>query len=235
MKTYPDWFYNEMHYTGVDYGDLAQVQVYDQRHQKFRNYEAATEAVIRRLGLGPEHTVIDLGAGTGAFALPVARRCKHVYAVDVSPAMLEYARQKAQQAGVENITFCHGGFLTYEHAAEPVDAIISAAALHHLPDFWKQVGLRRLPAMLKPGGKFYLFDIVFPASLDGYEARFDAWEQDIREKTGAEFANEVAIHIRDEYSTFDWVMESLLERAGFRIDAAEYGEGFGATYVCTKL
>lgn len=234
MKTHPDWFYNEMHYTGVDYGDLAQVQVYDQRHQKFRNYEAATEAVIRRLGLGAEHTIIDMGAGTGAFALPVSRRCKRVYAVDVSPAMLEYARQKAQQAGADNITFCHGGFLTYEHAAEPVDAIISAAALHHLPDFWKLVGLRRLPAMLKPGGKFYLFDIVFPAGLDGYAARFEAWEQNIREKTGTEFVDEVATHIRDEYSTFDWVMESFLERAGFRIDTAEYAEHFGATYICTR-
>jgi len=234
MNTHPAWFYNEIQHSGVDYSDPAQVAVYDERHEKFRDYEKATEAVLQRLALGPEHTVIDMGAGTGAFALHVARRCKWVYAVDISQAMLDYARQKAERAALNNISFCHGGFLTYEHTAEPVDAIISAAALHHLPDFWKQVALRRLTAMLKPGGKFYLFDIVFPGDLDGYEACFDAWEKDIREKTNVEFAAEVATHIRDEHSTFDWIMESLLERAGFRIDTAEYGEGFGATYICTR-
>lgn len=46
------------------------------------------------------------------------------------------------------------------------------------------------------------------------------------------FYNEIQ---HDEHSTFDWVIESLLERAGFQIDTAEYGEGLGATYICTRL
>jgi ubiquinone/menaquinone biosynthesis C-methylase UbiE len=154
MNTNPAWFYNEIQHSGVDYSDPAQVAVYDQRHEKFRDYEKVTTAVIQRLALGPEHTVIDMGAGTGAFALHIARRCQWVYAVDVSRAMLDYARQKAERAGLKNVSFCHGGFLSYEHTCEPADAIVSAAALHHLPDFWKQVGLRRLTAMLKPGVSF---------------------------------------------------------------------------------
>ena len=59
--------------------------------------------------------------------------------------------------------YCHGGFLTYEHEAEPADAMVSIAALHHLPDFWKLVGLTRAAEMLKAGGGFFLFDIVFPS------------------------------------------------------------------------
>jgi hypothetical protein len=44
---------------------------------------------------------------------------------------------------------------------------------------------------------------------------------------------EAEAHIRDEYSTYDWVMEGLLNRAGFCIDKAEYADGYGATYVYT--
>ena len=51
---------------------------------------------------------------------------------------------------------------------------------------------------------------------------------------GPEFAAEVESHIRDEYSTYDWVMEEFLARAGFRIDSAGYADGFTATYLCTR-
>jgi putative AdoMet-dependent methyltransferase len=70
--------------------------------------------------------------------------------------------------------------------------------------------------------------------MAGYEARFDGWIQSMAEKVGAEFAAEAETHIRDEYSTFDWIMEGLLNRAGFEIDQAERMEGFGATYLCVK-
>ena len=229
-----NWFYDEMRHSGVDYNDLAQVQAFDEKHQKFRDYEKASQAIVDRLGLGPGDTVIDMGAGTGAFALCAARTCKTVYAVDVSQAMLDYAGQKAEKAGLKNIVFCHGGFLTYEHAAELADALVSVAVLNHLPDFWKLVGLKRASEMLKPGGRLYLFDIVFPSDIAGYEARFDDWINSFGQKVGPDFAAEGETHIRDEHSTYAWVMEGLLERAGFCIDSAEYADGFGATYICTK-
>jgi putative AdoMet-dependent methyltransferase len=230
----PKWFYNEMKHSGVDYTDTAHVQAYDARHQRFRDYQKASAAIIEKLGIGPEHTVIDMGAGTGAFALCAAPKCKYIYAVDVSQPMLAYSRQKAEQMGWQNITFCHGGFLTYEHHAEPADAMVSVAVLHHLPDFWKLVGLQRAASMLKLNGKLFLFDVIFPSEMTGYEVRFNRWIQSMAEKVGAEFAAEAETHIRDEHSTFDWIMEGLLNRAGFRIDHAEYVDGYGATYLCTN-
>lgn len=58
-----------------------------------------------------------------------------VYAVDISPVMLGFASKKAGSQGMNNIKYCHAGFLTCEHSGEPVDVIISQLALHHLPDF----------------------------------------------------------------------------------------------------
>jgi putative AdoMet-dependent methyltransferase len=234
MMMSPKWFYDEMKHCGVDYADPAQVQAYDIRHQKFRDYEKGSAIIIEKLGLGLKHTVIDMGSGTGAFALNVAPKCKRIYAVDVSNTMLEFSRQKAKQIGLKNIIFCHGGFLTYEHRAELADAMVSVAVLHHLPDFWKLVGLVRAAKMLKSGGRLYLFDVVFPSDMVGYEARFEGWIQSMAENVGTEFAAEAETHIRDEYSTYDWIMEGLLNRAGFQIDQAEYMDGFGVAFLCTK-
>ena len=87
--------------------------------------------------------------------------------------------------------------------------------------------------MLKAGGRFFLFDIVFPSAADDMEGKLNAWVRSITEQSGPELAAEAKIHIREEYSTYDWVMEGLLERAGFKIESAEYSEGFQATYVCS--
>ena len=234
MLNIQKWTYDEMKQTGVDYSSVEQVQHYDDMHQRFRDYEKDSDAIIKLLELDSNSTVIDMGAGTGAFALHAAKHCRKVYAVDVSSAMLERCRKKGEEMGLSNVLYCHGGFLTYDHAAEPADAMVSIAALHHLPDFWKLIGLKRAAEMLKVGGRFFLFDIVFPSAVEDMEGRLDAWVRSIAEQSGHELAAEAKIHIREEYSTYDWVMEGLLERAGFKIESAEYGDGFQATYVCIR-
>jgi putative AdoMet-dependent methyltransferase len=40
------------------------------------------------------------------------------------------------------------GFLNYEHNGPPLDMIVSNLALHHLPDFWKMIALKRIHEML---------------------------------------------------------------------------------------
>ena len=234
MLNIPEWTYDEMKQTGVDYSSIGQVQRYDDMHQKFRDYEKNSDAIIKLLGLDSNSTVIDMGAGTGAFALHAAKHCRKVYAVDVSLAMLELCRKKGEEMGLSNVLYCHGGFLTYEHEAEPADAMVSIAALHHLPDFWKLVGLTRAAEMLKAGGRFFLFDIVFPSAAEDMGGRLDAWVRSTALQSGPELAAEVEIHIREEYSTYDWVMEGLLKRTGFEIESAEYADGFQATYVCIR-
>jgi len=56
----------------------------------------------------------------------------------------------------------------------------------------------------------------------------------VQNLTGKEMAQDIEAHIRDEYSTLDWIMEGLIEKAGFCIDKLEYHNGFMGVYVCTK-
>lgn len=230
----PNWQYDEMKHCGVDFSDPKLVEEYDNNHQKFRNYERDTEIVVKMLGLKPEYNVIDIGSGTGAFSLYAAKYCKLIHAVDVSEAMIEYTKQKADKMGIKNIVFHHGGFLTYKHQDDPVDAIVCSAALHHLPDFWKFFGLKRINEMLKPNGIFFLFDIVFPSDIADYETMFNNWIQFTASKVGDEFAKEAETHIRDEHSTYDWIMEGLLKRAGFQINNMQYTDQVNAIYICSK-
>jgi ubiquinone/menaquinone biosynthesis C-methylase UbiE len=230
----PKWQYNEMKFSGVDYSRSDVVAAYDSMHKKFRDYTKATDEIIRRLSLGSDSTVIDLGAGTGAFALHAAKRCRTIYAVDISAAMLDYCRQQADKEGLTNIVFCQGSLLTYEHVAELADAAVCVAVLHHLPDFWKVAALTRCCAMLKPGGRLFLFDIVFPSKEVNLNQKIDEWIKAAEAMADAQLAQEAIIHARDEFSTYDWIMEGIIRRSGFRIDAAEYGKNFQTTYVCTK-
>ena len=214
----PLWQYDERLKSSVDYTDPATVADYDQQHARFRDFEKDARLIMQRLDLKPEHSVIDFGCGTGAFVIPAARVCRKVFAVDISQAMLDRCAEKARAAGLSNIeTYC-AGFLTYEHQDAPVDAIVSVIALHHLPDFWKAVAFKRMYHMLKPGGKLYLFDVVFSFPVESYQSELDNWVNGIREQAGQAMAEETVIHVRDEYSTFDWVIDGMIIRAGFRIE-----------------
>ena len=124
--------------------------------------------------------------------------------------------------------------MTYEHQAPPADAAVSVAALHHLPDFWKLVGLHRLASMLKPNGRLYLFDVVLSFDVAQCESAASRFIQRMSLHLGPNGRTESEVHLRREYSTCGWIMEGLLDRAGFQIDEADYKDDFLAAYVCTK-
>jgi putative AdoMet-dependent methyltransferase len=230
----PPWRYNEMKPCGVNFDNFILAGRYDAFHQSFRDYRQETERIIAALGLNRSTTVLDIGCGTGAFAIHAAARCRKIYAVDIAEAMLRRARRKAKRAGLTNVEFRRGGLLSYEHEDGPVDAIVSTAALHHLPDFWKLVALHRLASMLAPGGRLYLFDVVFSFDAAQYRSRIERYVGGAGVDMGPNGRAALETHVREEYSTCDWIMEGLLQRAGFRIDDANYIDDFLAGYVCTK-
>jgi putative AdoMet-dependent methyltransferase len=230
----PAWRYDERKPCGVNFNNVLLARRYDTYHQTFRDYRREAEQIVAALGLDGSATVLDMGCGTGAFAIHAAPRYGKVYAVDVAKAMLGRARKKARKAGLTNIEFRRGGFLTYQHADGPVDAIVSSAALHHLPDFWKLVGLHRLASMLKPAGRLYLFDVVFSFDIGRYESSVERFIEQMSASGRLDGHRAGETHVRQEYSTCGWIMEGLLERAGFQIDEANYVNDFFAAYLCTK-
>lgn len=229
-----EWYYDELKQVGVDYADKKQVEEYDSGMQNLRDIKKELEEISTAINLKAEQVIIEIGTGTGEFAIEVSKYCKKVIALDVSRTMLDFAKKKAKKRKRSNIEFIHSGFLTYNHQGESVDAVITQLALHHLPDFWKMVALKRISEILKDGGKLYLRDVVFPSNVEDYDVFFNRIINRLKFDAGPQIAEETKIHIKEEYSTFDWIMESLLTKAGFTIDKINYFNGFLATYVCTK-
>ena len=136
------WMIDELAYAGFEHLDPAFVAGFDRK----QGYPDPAEdlASLREHGIDRGSTVVDLGAGTGRFALAVAPQVARVVAVDVSPAMLAVIGERVAQAGLSNVECVRGGFLSYEHAGPPADAVFTRNALHQLPDFWKALALDRI-------------------------------------------------------------------------------------------
>ncbi|HPQ43943.1 MAG TPA: class I SAM-dependent methyltransferase [Syntrophales bacterium] len=230
------WIYDEFKHCGVDYSKAELAEAYDERHQKFRDYEKEFKGMMEFLGIrNTENKImIDLGCGTGATAILAAPLFKAVYAVDVSDVMIEQAKEKSGSTA-HNLTFVNEGFLTYRHEDELADLVITKAAFHHLPDFWKQIALLQINAMLKIGGLLYIHDVVFHFDPRDYVGTINAWIAGFEKVAGEEFRQEVETHIRDEYSTFHWIVEGMLERAGFSIEKAKSPNDFLTEYACRKV
>jgi ubiquinone/menaquinone biosynthesis C-methylase UbiE len=191
--------------------------------------------VLSARGLDATSMVVDLGAGTGRFALAAARRFGQVTAVDISPAMLEVLRVRAATAAVTNLACMQAGFLSYQHAGSPADAVYTRNALHQLPDFWKAVALNRISRMLRPGGVLRLHDLIYDFQPSVADTAFQRWLDNAAEDpawgyTSADFAE----HIRTEYSTFRWLLEPMLAAAGFEIVTADFSGSVYGAYTCRK-
>jgi putative AdoMet-dependent methyltransferase len=234
MESIPNWYFDEKSQVGVDYADGKIVENYDTQHTKFRDYAREASRIINTLNLKSSNVVLDMGCGSGGITIPLARHCKKVYAVDISEKMVELCRQKSLENNISNITTNCSGFLTYKHSGEELDAIISTAVLHHLPDFWKVIALRNMHKILKPGGKFFLFDVVFSFPPDEYQSFINNWIQNVDKMAGQKMREETITHIKEEYSTWDWILDKMLDAAGFNIELKTSEMPNTQIYLCSK-
>lgn len=108
---------------------------------------------IERLELPPGATVLDVGCGTGASALPAAEMVGprgRVIAVDLAERLLEVARQKAERHGFTNIEFATADMEHLGYKDNQFDAVVSVFSIFFVSDMARQ--LRELWRMVRPGG-----------------------------------------------------------------------------------
>jgi ubiquinone/menaquinone biosynthesis C-methylase UbiE len=231
---HPEWLFDESIQVGIDYTDVNLVSDYDRQHKKFRNFEQEARKIAIALDLSEGSVVLDIGCGTGGISTHLARICKHIYAVDISPAMIAVLERKIQEQEIKNVCTVQSGFLNYQHSGKDLDAIVANINLHHLPDFWKQIALCRFYDLLKSGGRMFLADVVFGFDPRDYQEEIDGWLESMRDIAGPQMADETVIHVRDEFSTWEWIMTGMLVRAGFQIDSNLEIMPHMRAYICSK-
>src|SRR3981189_1627925 len=220
-----DWYYNERRQIGRD---SAVASIYA-RHD---DSDLRARAALAMLGVQGGWRVADIGCGNGLLAVEAALMGAEVDAIDISPAMLALAKIQASDRKVA-IRTESAGLLSFAYQPNSYDLIASEFTLHHLPDFWKAVALSRIYAALKPGANFYLRDIVFASMPDGGERDIEQWA-DFNIKNHDFARDSVVAHMRDEYSTFGWVVERMLTDVGFTLVSADYHPPMHGTYLVQK-
>lgn len=222
-----NWTFEETAHAGAEHLDPAQARRYDEKIPFDPGHEVE---LLRERGVSETDTIIDFGTGTGVFALAIAPYCRRVVGVDVAEPMLEIARAKRDERGLDNIEFVRDGFLSYEHEGDPATVAFSKNALHHLPDFWKVEALKTVGDTLVPGGILRLRDLVY--SFDPHESTrsIEGWIDEMRETAFTE--EELYAHFRQEFSTYGFLLEEMLTQTGFEIREQTYSDGFYAAYTC---
>jgi len=149
-------------------------------------YLACADLVVEHAAPGPDDVVLDLGTGTGAIALALAPSAGRVVGRDISTGMLEEARSKAAEAGLDNVAFGEGRFRDPNYgpgetgpAGTPqpddrgarVDVVTSNFAMHHLSDGEKREAVGAI-AGLNPR-RFVLGDVMFFGEPDPADPFYD--------------------------------------------------------------
>ena len=85
-----------------------------------------------RAHLRPEDTLLDVGAGGGRLALPLALSCRSVTAVEPSPSMCAVLRETADEYGIENVSITESGWL--EASVESADVALCSHVVYVIED-----------------------------------------------------------------------------------------------------
>jgi ubiquinone/menaquinone biosynthesis C-methylase UbiE len=112
------------------------------------------DAVLTAARLLPEHTVLDVGAGTGFLTEGAAKIARKVIALDFSNAMMGEARAKL---GGRNVEFKIGNVEQIPLPNASIDAVIGNMVLHHCPS--PEAAVREMARVLVPGGRLVLSDL----------------------------------------------------------------------------
>ena len=170
--------------------------------------------------------LVELAVGNGRVAIPVARDTgRHVLGIDASQAMLDQARTKAAEAGVD--LELRQGDMRELRLDEPAGLIYSPfRSLLHLPTWAdRRLVFERVYASLRPGGRFawnaFVFDPRIAVRVDGewqeqngVRHRIDQAKHDNRLDITLESGDAISLWWLNRS---EW--EGLIEVAGFEVEA----------------
>ena len=135
---------------------------WDGAAEKYAKSPVANEAAYKetldrvRTYLKADDHALELGCGTGSTALLLSGDIGHITASDISPNMIEIARAKARDQGVENLTFVVAGIqdeaLEPSEEEGPYDVVMAFNLFHLVEDV--AAAYSQVHKLLKPGGMF---------------------------------------------------------------------------------
>jgi ubiquinone/menaquinone biosynthesis C-methylase UbiE len=149
-------------------GRRALTPLYDPFVRAFMRERVLRQRLIDRLSLRPGSRLLDVGSGTGTFAILAKQACRlaEVTGVDGDPAIIARARSKADRVGAEvHFEVALATALPFEEGV--FDRVTSTFVMHHLPRAAKARACVEAFRVLHPGGEFHVVDFGPPRSRIG--------------------------------------------------------------------
>ncbi|CAN7457143.1 methyltransferase domain-containing protein [Phenylobacterium sp. LjRoot225] len=119
---------------------------------------AAKDPLIEALAPAPTDRVLDVGCGSGQFAVAIAPHVAQVAGVDLTPEMLAKARDQQAKAGVANIDWRQADSTALPVADGTFDIVTSRSMLHHAAD--PAATLAEMRRACVPGGRIAVLDLT---------------------------------------------------------------------------
>ena len=114
-------------------------------------YRSMGGRLVERVGVSAGDEVLDVGCGTGTVAITAARRDARVTGVDITPELVDRARENADSAGVEGISWREGNATDLPFADDAFDVTLSN--LGHVYGDPPDAAARELLRVTRPGGR----------------------------------------------------------------------------------
>lgn len=125
----------------------------------------------------PGARVLDLGCGAGTDLLIAAQMAGpdgHVTGVDMTPAMLDRARESAAEMGLANVDVRESLIESLPVEDESVDIVLSNGVIDLVPD--KEAVFAEIDRVLRPGGRLQVADVVIHTEVsEDARKRIDLW------------------------------------------------------------
>jgi SAM-dependent methyltransferase len=169
-------------------------------------------------GMVPVGRALDLGCGPGRNAIYLASRGFTVDAVDLSPSAIEWARDRAREAGAE-VRFVCGDAFNQPDLTGPYDLIFDSGCFHHLPPHRRVSYRALLDRVLAVGGWFGL--TCFAAGAMGSELPDDEFYRNQRLDGGLAYTPESLRHIFSDLTEVE-----LRRMCDQPADSPSFGEPF---------
>jgi SAM-dependent methyltransferase len=110
--------------------------------------------LLKQLPPSSELDALEIGCGTGSFTRLLAQRFRRVVALDLSPRMIEVAKEQSHQ--YQNIDFQVADIMTREFPPDQFGCVASIATLHHLP---LEPVLAKMKNALRSKGRLLVLDL----------------------------------------------------------------------------
>jgi len=176
--------------------------------------QAKYERILDRLGARPGEHILEIGCGWGGFAEAAARRGCRVRGITLSPAQLEYARQRVADAGLSDRVEL--SYTDYRDIDGQYDHVVSIEMYEAVGERFWPAYFRAIRDVLKPGGRAVIQGITIHDEVFG------------RYRRGTDFIQQYVFPGGMLASESAFAKQS--ERAGLRLHASE---AFGRDYAET--